>query len=70
MKFILVITLCSFIENQCLPPAQIKAEFNSWKECTISALEISKEIIIAQEDTFVNDNKVATQFGCKELKEI
>ena len=70
MKFILVITLCSFIENQCLPPAQIKAEFNSWKECTISALEISKEIIIAQEDTFVNDNKVATQFSCKELKEI
>ena len=70
MKFILVITLCSFIENQCLPPAQIKAEFNSWKECTISALEISKEIIIAQEDTFVNDNKVATQFVCKEIKEI
>ncbi len=70
MKFILVISLCSFLENQCLPPAQIKAEFNSWKECTIAALEISKEIIIAQEDTFVNDNRVATQFSCKELKEI
>jgi hypothetical protein len=70
MKFILVITLCSFIENQCLPPIQIKAEYSSWKECTIAALKISKEILIAQEDTFVNDNKVATQFTCKELKEI
>ena len=70
MKFILVITLCSFIENQCLPPAQIKAEYSSWKECTIAALEISKQIIILQEDNFVNDNKVATQFTCKELKEI
>ena len=70
MKFILVITLCSFIENQCLPPIQIKAEYSSWKECTIAALKISKEIIIAQDDTFVNDNKVATQFTCKELKEI
>ena len=70
MKFILVITLCSFIENQCLPPIQIKAEYSSWKECTLAALEISKEILIAQEDTFVNDNKVATQFTCKQLKEI
>jgi hypothetical protein len=70
MKFILVITLCSFIENQCLSPIQIKAEYSSWKECAIAALKISKEIIIAQDDTFVNDNKVATQFTCKELKEI
>ena len=67
MKFILLISLCSFIENQCLPPVQIKQEFNSWKECTIAALEISKKIIIAQEDTFVNKNKVATQFVCKEI---
>ena len=70
MKFILLISLCSFLKNQCFPPIEIKAEFNSWKECTIVALEISKEIIIAQEDNFVNDNKVATQFTCKELKEI
>jgi hypothetical protein len=70
MKFILVITLCSFLENQCLPPIQIKAEYSSWKECTLAALEISKEIITEQEDTFVNNNKVATQFTCKELKEI
>ena len=70
MKFILIITLCSFLENQCLPPIPIKAEYSSWKECTIAALKISKEIITEQEDTFVNDNKVATQFTCKELKEI
>jgi len=70
MKFILIISLCSFINNQCLPPAQIQGEYNSWKECTIAALEISKQLVIAQEDTFVNDNKVATQFNCKELKEV
>ena len=64
MKFILTISLCSFINNKCLPPAEVKQEFNSWKECTLAALEISKQIIIAQEDTFVNDNKVATKFMC------
>ena len=49
MKFILVISLCSFINNQCLTPVQIKGVYNSWKECTIAALEISKQLIIAQE---------------------
>jgi|TARA_R110002124_G_scaffold172157_2_gene339805 hypothetical protein len=65
VKFVLTISLCSFINNQCLPPAEVKQEFNSWKECTIAALEISKQIIIAQEDTFVNKKKIATKFMCK-----
>jgi hypothetical protein len=67
VKFTLIIFLCSFINNECLPPQEIKQHYNSWKECTLAALEISKEIIIAQEDTFVNKNKVATQFVCKEI---
>ena len=67
MKFTLIIFLCSFINNECLPPKEVKQLYNSWKECTLAALEISKEIIIAQEDTFVNKNKVATQFVCKEI---
>ena len=65
MKFILTISLCSFINNQCLPPVEVKQEYNSWKECTIAALEISKQIIIAQEDNFVNNKKVATKFMCQ-----
>jgi hypothetical protein len=67
VKFTLIIFLCSFINNECLPPQEIKQHYNSWKECTIAALEISKKIIIAQEDTFVNKNKVATQFVCQEI---
>ena len=70
VKFILVISLCSFINNQCLAPAQIKAEYSSWKECTIAALEISKKIIIAQEDNFINNNKVATKFMCEEVSKV
>ncbi len=67
MKFTLIIFLCYFINNECLPPQEIKQHYNSWKECTLAALEISKKIIIAQEDTFVNKNKVATQFVCQEI---
>ena len=67
IKFTLVIFLCSFINNQCLPPTQIQGNYNSWKECTIAALEISKEIMLSQEDIFVNNNKVATKFVCAEI---
>jgi hypothetical protein len=67
MKFTLIIFLCSFINDQCLPPQEIKQTYNSWKECTLAALEISKEIMISQEEEFVNKNKVATQFTCKEI---
>ena len=67
MKFTLVIFLCSFINNQCLPPTQIQGNYNSWKECTIAALKISKEIMLLQEDIFVNSNKIATKFVCAEI---
>ena len=70
MKFTLVIFLCSFINNQCLPPIEVKVEYDSWKECTLAALEISKEIMISQEEEFVNNNKVATKFVCTGINTI
>ena len=67
MKFTLLIFLCSFIDNQCLSPTQIQGNYNSWKECTIAALEISKEIMLSQKDIFVNNNKITTKFVCAEI---
>tara|TARA_R100001244_G_C5131392_1_gene125847 strand:+ start:498 stop:710 length:213 start_codon:yes stop_codon:yes gene_type:complete len=70
MKFVLVISLCSFIDNTCLAPAEVKVTYNSWKECAIAAYDLSKEIIIAQKGNFVNHNKLATKFICNEVGEI
>jgi hypothetical protein len=69
MSFILTITLCSFIDNKCLPPKEVKQQYDSWKECVVSALDISKKLVLTQEDAFVNDNKVAVQFICTEVGE-
>jgi hypothetical protein len=63
MKFTLILFLCSFINNECLPPQEIKQHYNSWKECTLAALEISTEIMLLQEEKFVNKNKVATKMS-------
>ena len=67
MKFTLILFLCSFINNECLPPQEIKQHYNSWKECTLAALEISTKIMLLQEEEFVNKNKVATKFVCQEI---
>jgi hypothetical protein len=69
VKFTLIIFLFSFINNECLPPKEVKQLYNSWKECTFSALEISTEILRLQEEDFVNNNKVATKFTCTEVGE-
>ena len=70
MKFTLIIFLCSFINNQCLAPIQIDGNYNSWKECSIAALELSKELIVLQEDKFINNNKISTKFICEETEVI
>ena len=70
MKFTLIIFLCSFINNECLLPQEIKQHYNSWKECTHAALEISTEIMLLQEEEFVNKNKVATKFICREIGQV
>ena len=64
MKFILAISLCSFINNTCLPPVEVVKPYNSWKECSVAAYEISKAMIDAQQDDYVNKNKLATKFTC------
>ena len=67
MKFILAISLCSFIDNTCLPPVEIKQEFNSWNDCVVAALDLSNNIILAQEIDNVNSLKLATKFTCTDL---
>jgi len=64
MKFVLAISLCSFVNNTCLPPVEVTKPYNSWKECTVAAYELSKVMIIAQQDHYINNNKLATKFTC------
>jgi len=70
MKFILIISLCSYVNNQCLPTVQIDGDYASWKECTVNALDISKKLMETQEDNFINNNKMATKFICEEVSEV
>ena len=64
MKFILTMSLCSFINNQCLPPVQIETYYDSWKDCTVAALQISKELLDTQTIKDVNEAQLATKYMC------
>ncbi len=64
MKFILTMSLCSFVNNQCLPPVQIQTNYNSWKDCTIAALKISEQLLNTQTIEDVNAAKLATKYMC------
>lgn len=57
-------SLCSFVNNQCLPPVQIQTEYNSWKDCTISALKISEQLLNTQTIEDVNAAQLATKYMC------
>ena len=69
VNFILVISLCSFVNNQCLPPIEVKEKYNSWNDCTLAALNISTSILTSQGMDNVNKNKLATKFSCTPIKE-
>ena len=65
IKFILTITFCSSLYNQCLQPITISDTYNSHRECAIAGykatLEVFKTIPIEQ----VNGYKIYGKFFCK-----
>tara|TARA_R110000822_G_scaffold26240_1_gene79103 strand:+ start:386 stop:598 length:213 start_codon:yes stop_codon:yes gene_type:complete len=69
MKFLLLISICSFIDGTCLEPIKYPKYFDDWKTCTISALEISKDMLMEQDKDLVNNYYLATQFSCQPLTE-
>jgi hypothetical protein len=45
MKFILIYTVCSFINGSCLPDTKYPKTFDTWKECIITGLDTTKKVI-------------------------
>ena len=69
MKYILIIWVCSFVNNNgCLPPVESKKVFNSWYECSVMAQKES--ITLLQKMGYANVNKyqVGTKYSCKPVK--
>ncbi len=68
-KFILIIWVCSFSgpEFSCLPPVKIDKKYSSWYECSRGAHKESALILSKLGYKYVNENQIATKYGCQEL---
>jgi hypothetical protein len=66
MKFVLIISVCSFIESSCKEPVQHPLIFDTWKECSIAAIETSTQFLELQSTEDVNLYRLATKYTCEE----
>ena len=71
-KFILLIWVCSFAGGPaaCLPPMKFPKQFDSWYECSRAAHTESVKIISKLGYKYVNDNKIAMRYSCREISSI
>jgi len=71
-KFTLIIWVCSFLGSPapCLPPMEFPKQFNSWYECSKAAHRESLLLMTKMGFKYINDNKLAIKYSCKEVSSI
>jgi len=70
MKFILTISVCSFLNGECATSIKIPQYYNTWSQCVQSAIIYSEKILWQRIGVDkVNQYKLATKFSCQELRE-
>ena len=70
MKFVLMLSVCSFVTGECKDPVKYQETFDTWKECAIVALDLSMEYLETMDDKIVNELQLSTQYICKQEKTI
>ena len=69
MKYILIVWVCSFINNNgCLPPVESKIMYDSWYECSVAAHKDSVSILQRMGYADVNRYQVGTKYSCKPVR--
>ena len=69
MKYILIIWVCSFVNNNgCLPPVESPKLYDSWYECSITAQKESISLLQKMGYANVNRYQVGTKYTCKPVQ--
>jgi len=68
MKYLLVVTFCSFMSGDCPIEFHDETIYNDWSSCMKSGIEKSKGIIEGLDNETINNLKVAPKFMCYETK--
>ena len=65
MKFVLMLSVCSFVTGECKPPITYGQTFDTWKHCAVTALDTSIKYLEAMDSNTVNEFQLSTQYSCK-----
>jgi len=70
MKFLLVLTVCSFVSGECKAPVQSPILYNEWAECAVDASVKSLQLLQKEGKENVNKYRLAVKYGCKPVVEM
>ena len=70
MKFVLILSVCSFVTGECKDPIKYQKTFDTWKECAIVALDTSIQYLELMNTDTVNELQLSTQYSCRQDKTI
>ena len=70
MKFVLMLSVCSFVTGECKDPITYGQTFDTWKECAIVALDTSIQYLELMDKDTVNKLQLSTQYTCRQDKTI
>ena len=65
MKFVLMLSVCSFVTGECKDPVTYGQTFDTWKDCAIVALDTSIQYLELMNTDTVNELQLSTQYSCK-----
>ena len=65
MKFLLIISVCSQLYGNCMPPMVHDNHFNSHYECATKGYEIAAGMMTDLGQDYVNNNQLVIGFKCR-----
>jgi hypothetical protein len=69
MKFVLILMMCSYSANTCMPPFEWPEHFDSGYDCSIFGYEESARKLKEIGPEEVNKYKISITFSCSEIAE-
>jgi hypothetical protein len=69
MKFVLILMMCSYSANTCMPPFEWPEHFDSGYDCSIFGYEESARKLKEIGPEEVDKHKISITFSCSEIAE-
>ena len=65
MKFTLILTICSQIYGNCMPPMVKEIHFKTHYECATYGYGLAKDMMADLGQDYVNNNRLVIGFKCR-----